>query len=221
MIVTIDGPSVSGKGTLARLLAQEQGIYYLDTGSLYRSLAYVLSKSYTREAIDAGVFLHDEVIRKLIASLRYEYFDGKAHTFFNSEEITMHIRTKEIDWYASHISQHSLVRIHLRYLQRTIGKKYDLVTDGRDCGTVIFPYAEYKIFLTASLEARVQRLIGDGSRKNAGYTVQRASQDILQRDLRDMTRTESPLCPADDAVIIDNSCLSMEETVQFVLQYIC
>ena len=219
MLFRSDGPAVSGKGTVARRLASDLSIYYLETGLLYRAIGYVISLNKSKSDVLSGDIGRDSLY-KYFSDISYEYAHGKAQILYKSDNITGFLRTKMIDWFSSHVSKDADVRNCLRRVQRDIGLKHDLATDGRDCGTVIFPHAEYKFFLTASLAERTNRLISDDSRKNLNYSFDDARRDILSRDISDITRTHSPLAPAADAIIINNSNISQEETYQLIKSYI-
>ncbi len=219
MIITIDGPSVSGKGSAAKALAKKLNIFYLDTGSLYRAVAYVASLEYSREQCTAKS-LTPVIIAHYLSGISYSYSDGRARLSYNGRDITSYLRTKEIDDYSSTVSALPSVRNALRGLQRKLGNKHSLVIDGRDCGTVIFPQADYKIFLTARLDVRVARLLSDITRGNIEYARDEARADIIKRDVRDISRKLSPLQAASDARIMDNSCLTLDETVDFLCSYI-
>lgn len=211
MIITVDGPTASGKGSLARGLAQSFNAYYLDTGSLYRAIGYAVSQIYDRAAVKAGSFWTPELVAQYAAQLAYAYRDGKPLVMLDGKDISPYLRTPEIDWFASHVSREPLVRAGLRQLQRDLGAQHDIVIDGRDCGTVIFPEADHKFFLTAALEVRVQRALGDAARKAHDVSYGEMRSQIMGRDLRDLTRPMSKLEPAADAVIIDSTYLSSQE----------
>ena len=155
MIITVDGPTASGKGSLARAIAAEKGFYYVDTGSLYRAIGYVVSKQYDKQSVQQGSFWTSDLVAQYADAITYSYRDGGAVVHFGQEDVTAYLRTPVIDWYASHVSREPLVRQGLKQMQRDLGAHHDIVIDGRDCGTVIFPEAHHKFYLTASLEVRV------------------------------------------------------------------
>jgi cytidylate kinase len=220
MIITVDGPTASGKGSLARALAEERGYYYVDTGSLYRAIGYAVSKHYSKDQVRDGAFWSAEMVTELAGHIRYAYEDGAAVVYFDGEDVTSHLRTPEIDWYASHVSREPLVRDGLKQMQRDLGGTHNIVIDGRDCGTVIFPGADHKFYLTAALDVRVNRSYNDACRKAHTVSKQEMRSAVLGRDLRDLTRTLSPLRPADDAVIIDSTHLNFEQTCELVRSYL-
>lgn len=221
MIITFDGPTASGKGSVARAVAHKRGMYYLDTGALYRAIGYMVSLSFSREQVQKVTLLDDQLIAGIVNDLTYRYEGGEAHLAYKGDDITQHLRTPAIDWYSSHTSQVAAVREGVRILQRKLGRIQDLVADGRDCGTVTFPDAAYKFFLTASLEVRVDRVLGDTQRATRdGIARKSARRAVVARDLRDITRTLSPLQPAYDAIIIDNSTLNKQETLDLIFSYL-
>ncbi len=220
MIITVDGPTASGKGSLARALAKHTNSQYLDTGSLYRAVGYVVSLSYDKATTKAASFWTSALVEQMVQDLQYSYENGTPHVAYKDSDITPHLRTPLIDWYASHVSSEPLVRNGLRSFQQKMGQDHDVVVDGRDTGTVIFPRADHKFFLTASLEVRTQRALNDEARKAAHFDHDEMKRLVIARDLRDIVRPIGQLRPADDAVIIDSTDLSSEATVALVLGYL-
>lgn len=216
MIITIDGPVASGKSVVARALANQFSFYYLYTGLLYRGLAYVLHKFYGYD--DKKMGNPDKKDIEDIFSkhkFRYKYLDGEAFIFFDGVDITKNLKTREVDFWSSVISVHKIVRDAVMAIQKTIGAKYDVVADGRDMGTVIFPHAEFKFFLTASPEVRAERWRKFQAYKGKNYSFEESLKIILDRDKRDRERELSPLKKADDAILVDNSEMNIDETVEF------
>ncbi len=220
MIITIDGPTASGKGSLAKAIAAHTGFFYLDTGLLYRAVGYLVAQTYSQEAVIRGDFWTTDLLHSYKKRLVYHYAEGMAHIAVDGVDCTGALRTPLIDWYASHVSSVPLVRQELRALQRALGNKHNVVIDGRDCGTVLFPAAEYKFFITASLETRVQRAYADKVRRAQDMSFAESERAVLLRDLRDLSRSISPLRPADDAVILDTTSLGLEASIVLVLSYI-
>jgi cytidylate kinase len=209
-VIAIDGPSASGKGTVAQLAAQQLGFHYLDSGALYRLLALA--------AMRRGVALDDEAgLSRLAASLEIR-FVGDA-ILLDGATVTEDIRTEECGNGASKVAAFPAVRAALLELQRAFRKAPGLVADGRDMGSVVFPDAVVKIFLTASAEVRADRrykqLIGKGMGDN--ITLFQILQDIRQRDERDSARSAAPLQKCDDANLLDTSSLTIAEAVAAVL----
>lgn len=222
MIIAIDGPVASGKSTIARLLAQKLGFYYLYTGFLYRGLAYVLAHRYgytdaqmqqvRSEDLDAIVHAHYNGARRF----EYRYEDGVAKIFFEGHDISHFLKTKEIDNWSSRISSQPLVRHAVFEYQVRIGREHDLVAEGRDMGTVVFPQADYKFFLTASVEVRAQRWQEMQQKQGFNYSLEQSKAAVMERDRRDEGREHSPLKKAADAMVVDSSDLTVHEAVQLL-----
>lgn len=212
-IITVDGPAVSGKGSLARALAQAYGYYYIETGLLYRAVGYCARRAAGSDRSKLAALLTPENTAAWVAACTYRYTGGESSVSVDGVDITAELRTPDIDWYASQGSALPTVRQALMNLQRELGAAHGAVIDGRDCGTVIFPHAAHKFFLIAPLEVRVNRLFADPRRHAAGYTREQIRSEIFLRDIRDVSRAHSPLIPAADAHIIDNGALTPAETV--------
>jgi len=212
MIITIDGPAGAGKSSVSRRLAAELGFTYLDSGAMYRALAlYMLEK---------GVDIEDEaqVIRHL-KDVNLQFRNN--HIYLNSRDVSDLIRTPEIDAAASAVSRIPAVRKRLTHLQRIIGMQGDIVADGRDMGTVVFPEATYKFFLTASPEERARRRMAQlGEKGNNLPKLEIILQQIKKRDKADSIRKVAPLKAADDALVIDSTGLSFEQVVKRILDFI-
>ncbi|HCY61937.1 MAG TPA: (d)CMP kinase [Oxalobacteraceae bacterium] len=207
-VITIDGPTASGKGTVSHLVAQRLGFHYLDSGALYRLTAL--------SALRKGVDLGDEhALAKLARDLQCS-FSGE-DVFLAHENVSAAIRAEEVGNTASKIAALSTVRQALYRLQLDFRKAPGLVADGRDMGTVIFPHAPLKVFLTASVEARAERrykqLIGKGFSANMSDLL----KDLKERDERDANRTVAPLKPAEGAYVLDTSAMGVDEAVERVL----
>lgn len=216
MIITIDGPAGSGKSTLAKELSQKLNFYYLYTGLLYRAVAYILITEFGQEALSK--IKKDDL--SFISNFSYEYENGVPVVFFQGHALTENLSNLGLDQPSSIVSANKDVREALLPVQRNIAKKYDIVADGRDCGTVVFPDADYKFFLTASLEVRTNRIFQDKKRGDSGLSLEKVKQELEVRDKRDMDREFAPLIIPQDAIIVDNSNLSKEETLNKFLQYI-
>ena len=201
MIITLDGPTASGKSTLARLLADTLSAYYLNTGLTFRAVAYVLSNEST---------ITPALINSLLKELLYTYTreQGIIITYQN-KPITHLLKTPQIDQAASRLATNKDVREALLTYQRSLAHHKTTIADGRDCGTVVFPQAAYKFFITASEAVRAQRWQQD----HPTYTFEEALSLIQQRDHRDSTRLLAPLKPAPDAQIIDTSNLSIDQAL--------
>ena len=221
MIITIDGPVGSGKSSAARLIAKRLNIYYLNTGLLYRGVAYVflykLRKPITVLA-DSNFCTEEDL--KTLDSLKYVYLDGEPHLFYREQNLTPHLMSSELSQAASMVSANSCIREKLLPLQREVGKNYDIVAEGRDCGSVVFPNADFKFFLTASLEERARRVVNDKKRKLTGQELEVVKKELEVRDERDKNRKVSPLQVPQNAIIIDNTDMSLLETVEEILRQI-
>ena len=209
-VICIDGPTASGKGTLASEVAQRLGYHLLDSGALYRATALA--------AQDAGVSLDDEpALARLAAQLPLAFRDHKV--FLGGRDITDPLRLESTGGMASKVSQHLAVRSALHALQQSFRRLPGLVADGRDMGTVIFPDAALKVFLTATAEQRAQRRHKQLISKGIAANIDDLLEDLRVRDLRDSSRTHAPLKPAEDALKLDNSELGIEQSVQVVMSW--
>jgi cytidylate kinase len=219
MVITIDGPVASGKSSVAQELANRLNFYYLNTGLLYRSIAYILStvKHKVLEVEPVQLLTIDDL--SFVQDLIYEYSNGKPHIFYDGQEITSALYAARMDQGASIVSACPAVRQALLSLQRSIAQKHDLVADGRDCGSVIFPQAEIKFFLTADVDVRAHRLHND-PRRNVTQTFDDIKTSLIQRDERDRTRAIAPLVIPNDAIVIDNSALTFDQTVDAFMREI-
>jgi cytidylate kinase len=221
MIITIDGPVASGKSTIAQRLAHDLGFYYLYTGLLYRGIAYVLVHQYGYDDVMLKTPKQADVNAVLKAGrLVYRYEREQAQVWYDEINITPFLKTKEIDATSSISSADPYVRAAILQLQVRIGQEHDIVADGRDMGTVVFPQAVCKFFLTASPEVRAARWQADQLRAGKEYAMAEALQVVSMRDERDTTREHSPLKPALDAIIVDNSSLDIAQTVAYMRQII-
>ena len=213
--IAIDGYSACGKSTLARALAKELGYTYVDSGAMYRAVALFAMR---RGLWDGDQFDLDKLRKELDGGL--VTFDPKTgHTLLNGEDVESEIRTLEVSRPASVVASYDFVRTMLVAQQRRLGEAGGIVMDGRDIGTAVFPEAELKIFLTASPKVRAQRrydeLRGKGDQTT---TMEMVSADLADRDYRDSHRAINPLRQAEDAVVIDNSELTIDEQTQVALQ---
>ena len=202
-VITIDGPSASGKGSLAMAIAQSFNFSLLDSGSLYRLLAYLVNKG---ESVDSA----SEIINK---NVKFVIKENNLLVLNNDIDISEKIRTEKIAGFASELSRRIEVRRALFEIQRSFYNENGLVADGRDMGTVVFKDAKLKIFLTASPQKRAKRRYLELQKRGQEVNMPALIDDIEQRDLKDTSRELSPLLPADDAHIIDSSQMSLEEVV--------
>ncbi|MEJ2516102.1 MAG: (d)CMP kinase [Gammaproteobacteria bacterium] len=209
-VLAIDGPSGSGKGTVARQAARRLGWHLLDSGALYRLVALAAGR--------AGVPLDDEAgLARLASGLPVRFGPGEEEVWLGDEEVSGEIRTESCGDRASRVAALPAVRHALVGLQRGFARPPGLVADGRDMGTVIFPEAQVKVFLTASAEERARRRYKQLKEKGFDVNLADLFREVTARDRRDADRTVSPLRPADDAVVIDSTDLSAEQVVDRVL----
>ena len=213
--IAIDGPSGAGKSSIAKVLAKTMGIVYVDTGALYRTIGY-----YVRSQ---GVDPKDgEGVTRLLPDIHIEvkYEDGTQCVYLNGENLGDRIREPEISMYASAVSAIPTVREFLLETQRSIARANNVVMDGRDIGTVILPDAEVKIFLTASNECRAQRRLLELREKGIETTYEEVLADMTERDNNDKNRAVAPAIPAPDAVFLDNSGYTIEQTLDEAMKII-
>jgi len=212
-IVTIDGPSGSGKGTISRAVAVRVGWHLLDSGALYRLVALAgLKHGVKSDDIEA----HSRIAGSM--DVRFDVApDGGELVILSGEEVTRQIRSEEAGQGASRVAAWPPVRDALLDRQRAFAKAPGLVADGRDMGTVVFPEADLKIFLTASPEERAQRRYKQLKDKGSDVSLPALSREITERDLRDSTRAVAPLKPAPDAEVIDSTSLTIEQVIDRVI----
>ena len=208
-VICIDGPSGAGKGTLSQRLATDLGWHLLDSGALYRVVGFAGRL--------AAVSLEDsDAVAGIARSLDVDFrpTDGGVSMWLSGEDVTAHLRTEEGGRDASTVAALPAVREALLLRQQELARPPGLIADGRDMGTVVFPRAPLKIFLTASAEARAERRFHQLQGMGESVSLARLLTDIQQRDARDQSRTVSPLVPAEDAIIIDSTSLSADEVLQ-------
>lgn len=214
--VAIDGPSGAGKSTIARAIAADLGYMYIDTGAMYRSLAYkAISEGIDIEADRSGIVKMLEG-----TSLDIVYEDGVQHMLLDGDDVTDYIRTPEVSMGASAISAIPEVRGWLLDFQRSLAKCRNCLMDGRDIGTEVLPFANVKIFLTASAEERAKRRCEELISKGCAVSYSDVLKDMLARDKNDSERACSPLKKSDDAILVDTSSLSFEQAVSAIKEII-
>ena len=207
--IAIDGPAGAGKSTIARRLAKELGFYYVDTGAIYRTVAYFFDLwGVSPKDIDGITRYIDEL------TIGIEYDDeGVQHMIMNGMDVTGDIRTPEISQKASLISAHAVVRDMLLDMQRNMAEEYDVVMDGRDIGSVVLPKATVKIFLTASPEVRARRRYNELVEKGQKANYEQVLKEVQQRDYQDTHREIAPLKMCRDSVKVDTSEMSLEASI--------
>ena len=209
--IAIDGTAGSGKGTLANLVAKRRGFYHLDTGAIYRSIAYFMLQG----KIDIN---NEKAVIKNLKKIKFEIvFDEKTKkqiNLLNGVDLGIRIRAEEVSKAASIVSQYEKVREFAVKIQRKIAKNNNIIIEGRDIGTVVLPKAKYKFFLTAEPEVRAKRRLLQLNLPESEF--ENVLEEIVARDKRDMERAISPLKKAEDAILIDNSNYTIEQTVKLV-----
>lgn len=207
--VAIDGPAGAGKSTIAKLVAEEKGFIYVDTGAMYRGLAiHFLDRGIQAEETDKVI----EACKDADVKIRYE--DGVQQVFLNGTNITGRLRDEAVGQMTSKCSVIPEVRAKLLDLQRDLARAQDVIMDGRDIGTCVLPDADVKVYLTASVETRAKRRYDELTAKGEACDLDEIARDIKERDERDMNRETAPLRQAEDAVLVDSSDMTIEEVVK-------
>ena len=207
--IAIDGPAGAGKSTIAKQLARELGFYYVDTGAIYRTVAYFMDLLGVSAKDVDGV---SRYIDELTIEIEYDE-NGSQHMIMNGMDVTDDIRTPDISQKASLVSAHAVVRDMLLDMQRDVAKKHNVIMDGRDIGTVVLPRAQVKIFLTASAEVRAKRRHLEMQAKGGKDSLEKVLADIKLRDHQDSTREIAPLKQAKDAVLLDTSDMEVADVI--------
>ncbi len=207
--IAIDGPAGAGKSTIAKRLASELGFYYVDTGAIYRTVAYFLDLLGISPKDADGVARY---IDELTVEIEYDE-NGLQHMLMNGMDVTGDIRTQDIAQKSSLVSAHACVREMLLDMQRDVAKQHNVIMDGRDIGTVVLPKANVKIFLTASAEVRAQRRTAELQAKGQKADFQKILKEIQQRDYQDTHREIAPLKMARDSVKVDTSDMDIEQVI--------
>lgn len=215
--IAIDGPAGAGKSTMAKAVAKDLGILYLDTGSMYRTVAL--------KAIRKGIDTKDsnkiaQLVKDIDIEIRYE--NGHQRIFLDKEDVSDLIRTKDVSIGASNVAVVPEVRISMVEIQRKIAEKNSVVMDGRDIGTYVLPKANLKIYLTASVEERAKRRYDEMKEKGIldGMTLEEIKKDVEYRDYNDTNRDFAPLCRADDAQLVDTTEFNLEESIKIILELV-
>ncbi len=214
--VAIDGPSGAGKSTLARALAKELGFVYVDTGAIYRSVGYY---AYQRGIDPADGAAVEALLPEIQLEMVYRE-DGLQHMILNGEDVTKEIRLPEISMYASRVSAIPAVRAFLMDMQRDMARTHSVIMDGRDIGTVVLPQADVKLFLTASAEDRARRRCLELEERGTPEPYEKLLEEMQERDRNDASRSAAPLRPAEDAVILDTTGNTFQQSFDLLLQTI-
>ena len=208
--IAIDGPAGAGKSTIAKKVAKELSFIYVDTGAMYRAMAFYLLEKGISGDENISKACHDADI-----SIRYE--NGEQQVILNGKNVTAFLRKEEVGNMASVSSANPEVRAHLLKLQRNLAAENNVVMDGRDIGTCVLPGADVKIYLTASVETRAKRRYDELKGKGEACNLEEIAHDVEERDHRDMTREIAPLKQAEDAVLVDSSHMTIEEVVKAIV----
>ena len=214
--VAIDGPAGAGKSTVARRAAEALGICYVDTGAIYRTVAFAVAQSGVDCADERQV---EALLSRIHIRLRWTD-DGVQHSFLNDEDVSSLIRSPEVSQLASRVSALASVRRFLLEMQREVARTNSVIMDGRDIGTVVLPQADVKIYLSASAETRAKRRWLELREKGLAEPYEDVLREMLERDERDMNRKIAPLRRAEDAVLLDTSALTPEESIAAILNII-
>jgi cytidylate kinase len=208
MIIALDGPAGAGKSTVARYTARRLGFYYLDTGAMYRAFTFF--------AFMKGISLHDlGSMRRLLNE--FELHISEDRVFIGDMDVTAEIRNDQVTRHVSYVSSLDFVRKKMVEVQREIGKNRDIVAEGRDIGTVVFPDAQFKFYLDASVEERALRRLKDEKNPEKGKDLSRVIEEIRKRDAYDSTRENSPLRRAPDATYIDSTHMTVQEVSDLII----
>lgn len=217
-IITIDGPSGSGKGTLAVRLAEHYGYKLLDSGAIYRLLGLALFKQGLLEQLEQRLAECEHIAQHL--NIEFKSTTNGVLAYLDGEDVSQTIRTEQVGEYASKVAVMPTLRSALLQRQKDFAQGVGLVADGRDMGTVVFPNAQAKIFLTASAQARAERRVKQLQNMQQNVNIDDILSQIQARDKRDMERAVAPTKPADDAYMIDSSNLTIDEVFGLMVQYI-
>ena len=213
--IALDGPSGSGKSTIAKRLSSKLNILYLDTGAMYRATA-LKALSMNIDTLDekaVSTFIDD-------INLKIEYIDGSQHTILDGVDVSEKIREPHVSMAASNISSLKCVRLKMVEMQRSIASEMSCVLDGRDIGSYVLPNADFKFYITASVDVRADRRFKELTLKGHKIDFEALKNEIEQRDYNDKTRDFSPLVRAEDAILIDTSFMNIEQVIGKVLSYI-
>lgn len=213
MNIAIDGPAGAGKSTIAKRLAKKLGFIYVDTGAMYRAMAYYFLQKKTDPSDETAIAAMCPDVDVIIA-----YEGNEQQVLLNGENVNGFIRTEEVGNMASSVSVYPVVRTKLVELQRQLAAKSDVIMDGRDIGTCVLPDAQIKIYLTASSATRAKRRFDELAAKGETCDLEQIEKDIIDRDYRDMHRETSPLKQAEDAVLVDSSEMNIDEVVDAIYQ---
>lgn len=211
--IAIDGPAGAGKSTIAKSIAKNLQFIYVDTGAMYRAVALYMIRQQIDPEDDIAITNACNNIDVTIA-----YVNGEQQVILNGENVNSLIRTEEVGKMSSAFAKHKTVRTKMVELQRNLAAKANVIMDGRDIGTVVLPNADLKVYLTASTQERARRRWNELTDKGIACDLNEIEQDIIARDTQDMNREISPLCQAEDAILVDSSAMSIEQVINVIIQ---
>lgn len=214
VVIAIDGPAGAGKSTVAKGLAQLLNYVYVDTGAMYRAITFIVLRNNVEDEIDEIIKIANQ------ADIKLRFENGVTRVFVNGEEVTENIRTPEVNGKVSDVSKIPEVREQMVKIQRKLGENTNIIAEGRDTTTVVFPDATIKVYLTASLDERVKRRHKELVEKGMNLTFEEVKENIMQRDRIDSSREASPLIKADDAVEVDSTNMTIPDEIYKILEMI-
>ena len=218
LVIAIDGFSSTGKSSISKVVADTLGLIHIDTGAMYRAITLFGLRNFKNEKQEINLSKLLQNLNEI--SLEFRENSGKLEIYLNGENVSKEIRTTEVSDNVSFIAKQPEVRERLVVLQRDIAEKQGVIMDGRDIGTVVLPNADYKFFLTASADERARRRFLELQSLGIETTIEEVKQNLIERDRIDSGREISPLKQAEDAILIDNTNLNKEETIDLILSYI-
>ena len=218
LVIAIDGFSSTGKSSISKVVADTLGLIHIDTGAMYRAITLFGLRNFKNEKQEIDLCKLLQNLNEI--SLEFRENSGKLEIYLNGENVSKEIRTTEVSDNVSFIAKQPEVRERLVVLQRDIAERQGVIMDGRDIGTVVLPNADYKFFLTASADERARRRFLELQSLGIETTIEEVKQNLIERDRIDSEREISPLKQAEDAILIDNTNLNKEETIELILSYI-
>ena len=210
--IAMDGPAGSGKSTVAQLVAEKLGLLYLDSGAMYRAVTFLAIQNSVEEDISKLI--------ELVKECNIDFRDNGQRIFLNTEDVSVQIRSPEINKLVADIAKIPEIRHEIVKHQRKIGEKGNIVAEGRDLTTIVFPNADYKFYLDASVKERAKRRFADLQAQNVATTIDTVEAEISARDKKDTSREHSPLRAADDAIRVDTTGKTIDEVVDFIVKQI-
>lgn len=222
MLITLDGPAGSGKTTLAMQLAQRMNFFCLNSGFLYRALAYVLQKEYGY-TLDTIQNLDIAIVAKIFHSgqLCYQYDQGQAIILWQKVNITYHLKDDLISKMTALLAQNDQARQFIRAYEKSLTEGRDVVVEGRACGSVVYPHADVKFYVTASIDVRAKRFVADQAKRGVTFNFEQAFEKVHARDLMDSLRAVEPLTCPHDAIILDSTDVSAQQLLDRAIEIIC